>query len=75
MIVLDIENPKSCKVCPLRFEGMCLPQNKHYISWLIDEHERKDWFCPIVAEISEEELEQKGIKKLEDYHGKIGQGD
>lgn len=68
MIVLDVDNPKSCKVCPLRFDSMCIPQNRMYIRHGIDEFGLKDWLCPIVAEIDNLD----GIKILPTYHRGLG---
>ena len=73
MVVLDIDNPKSCKECPLCVhESSCVDQRDSANHWIyvrtISGLDHKDWFCPIMAEITEEE--HKRLNILDTYHGR-----
>lgn len=77
MIILDIDNPKTCEECPLCVhESSCVAQRDscnhwRYVRTIVSDLNHKDWSCPIVAEITEEEMKEKGIKLLRDYHGRL----
>lgn len=77
MIILDIDNPKTCDDCPLCVhDSSCVAQRKakgkwRYVRSIISGLNYKDWTCPIMAEISAEEMKEKGIKLLKDYHGRL----
>ncbi len=49
MVILDMEMPKSCKDCRLKYDNQCIPLRKSCLLKICEEEKLSN--CPIKAEI------------------------